>query len=98
MHFNEKIEQVLLKEKQKQHCKILADNRLAEEQKRQKERFKYRVGELFISKFPIILELMERSSKEDLPIYADAIEKYMEAIVECQKCWEELEDILLRQY
>jgi len=97
VHFNEKIEQALLKEQQKQRRKILAENRLAEEQKRRKDRYKYVIGEVFINKFPIIYEMMEQSSKEELSMHIDVIEKYMDAIAECLKCWKELEDILVKQ-
>lgn len=98
MHIEESVNRKLLKAQQKRHREIINANRLAVEQEKLKTYCKFKIGELFLSKFPVVHELIERSSKESLPMHIDAIERYIDAIAECHNCWKELEDILMKQY
>ena len=98
MELKDRVEQKMLQIKQKQRAEMLAANRMAVVQEKKKERYKFKIGEVFLNKFPDINELIERSSNEVFEDNIEAIGKFIGTIAECQKCWRELEDFTSELY
>ena len=98
MEIKGRVDEKKLKVKQKQRAEMLAANRMAVVQEKKRERDKFKIGEVFLNKFPDINELIERSSNEAFETNIEAIGKFIESVAECQKCWRELEDFTSELY
>ena len=92
MTVDERLAQARKKAQQAEHRQTLRDNRENEDKKKELVRRKFFVGEIFAKHFPIVLEIAPNAlSKESL----DPLDKFMEALAECQRRYQDLEDSVL---
>ena len=89
----DRLAQAQKKAQQAEHRQILRDNREKEAKEKELVRRKFFVGEMFAKHFPIVLEIAPNAlSKESL----EPLDKFMEALAECQRRYQDLEDSVLR--
>ena len=92
MTVDERLAQAKKKAEQAEHRQILRDNRENEDKKKELVRSKFLVGNMFVKRFPIALEIaLNAPSKESL----EALDNFMEALAECQRRYQDLEDSVL---
>ena len=92
MTVEERLAQARKKAQQEEHRQILRDNREKDAKEKELMRRKFFVGEMFAKHFPIVLEIAPNAlSKESL----DPLDKFMEALAECQRRYQDLEDSVL---
>ena len=88
----DRLAQAQKKVQQAEHRQILRDNREKEAKEKELVRRKFFVGEMFAKHFPIVLEIAPNAlSKESL----EPLDKFMEALAECQRRYQDLEDSVL---
>lgn len=89
----ERLAQAQKKAQQAEHRQILRDNRERDAKEKEIIRRKFIVGDMFVKHFPIALEIAPKdSSKERL----EALDSFMEAMAECQRRYQDLEESVLR--
>lgn len=92
MTVTERLAQAQKKAQQVEHRQILRDNREKDAKEKELVRRKFFVGEMFAKHFPIVLEIAPNAlSKENLEL----LDKFMEALAECQRRYQDLEDSVL---
>ena len=88
----DRLAQARKKAQQEEHRQILRDNREKDAKEKELMRRSFIVGEMFVKRFPIVLEIAPNAlSKESL----EPLDKFMEALAECQRRYQDLEDSLL---
>ena len=93
MTVDERLAQAKKKAEQAEHRQILRDNRENNAKEKELVRRKFFVGEMFTKHFPIVLEIAPNGlSKESL----EPLDNFMEALAECQRRYQDLEDSVLR--
>ena len=92
MTVDERLAQAKKKAEQAEHRQILRDNREKDAKEKELMRRNFIVGEMFVNRFPIVLEIAPNAlSKESL----EPLDKFMEALSECQRRYQDLEDSVL---
>ena len=87
MTVDERLAQAKKKAEQAEHRQILRDNREKDAKEKELMRRSFIVGEMFVKRFPIVLEIAPNAlSKESL----EPLDKFMEAL-----CYQDLEDSVL---
>lgn len=93
MTVDERLAQAKKKEQQAEHRQILRDNREKDAKKKELMRRKFIVGNMFVKHFPIALEIAPNAlSKEGL----EPLDNFMQALAECQRSYQDLEDSVSR--
>ena len=88
----DRLAQAQKKVQQAEHRQILRDNREKDAKEKELMRRKFFVGEMFAKHFPIVLEIAPNGlSKESL----EPLDNFMEALAECQRRYQDLEDSVL---
>ena len=92
MTVDERLAQAKKKAEQAEHRQTLRDNREKDAKEKEVMRRNFIVGEMFAKHFPIVLEIAPNGlSKESL----EPLDKFMEALAECQRSYQDLEDSVL---
>ena len=92
MTVEERLAQARKKVEQAEHRQTLRDNREKDAKEKELMRRNFIVGEMFVKRFPIVLEIAPNAlSKESL----EPLDKFMEALAECQRRYHDLEDSVL---
>ena len=93
MTVDERLAQTRKKVEQAEHRQTLRDNWEKDAKEKELVRRKFMVGEMFVKHFPIVLEIAPNGlSKESL----EPLDNFMEALAECQRRYQDLEDSVLR--
>ncbi len=82
---------------QSKRRRILEENRARESQRKMDDRRKYIIGDLFCKHFPIALEITPGRSTEEDRLNFEYLDHFMEALVKCQECYQEMEDALVEK-
>ena len=89
MTVDERLAQARKKAQQAEHRQILRDNREKNAKEKELMRRNFIVGEMFVKRFPIVLEIAPNAES------LEPLDKFMEALSECQRCYQDLEDSVL---
>ena len=76
---------------------LLRENRCKEEESKSELRRKIIIGEMFIKHFPIASRFTPGKSSDENNQIFKSLDDYMEALAECQRLYQKMEDVLMRQ-
>ena len=91
----ERLSKVVKKNEQLKQQRVLAENQAREAKRKTDDRRLFIVGKLFCKHFPIALEITPGRSVEEDRINFECLDNFMEALANCQKCYQEIEDALI---
>lgn len=76
---------------------LLRENRCKEEESKSELRRKIIIGEMFIKHFLIASQFTPGKSSDENNQIFKSLDDYMEALAECQRLYQKMEDVLMRQ-
>lgn len=76
---------------------LLRENRCKEAESKNELRRKIIIGEMFIKHFPIASQFTPGKSSDENNQIFNPLDDYMEALAECQRLYQKMEDVLMRQ-
>ena len=91
----ERLSKAVKKNEQLKQQRVLAENQAREAKRKTDDRRLFIVGKLFCKHFPIALEITPGRSVEEDRINFECLDNFMEALANCQKCYQEIEDALI---